>query len=361
MSFASAISGSSCSSHEQQRSIYLPEGERDREKLDILNEALISISDGTFSAFPNYINLSWDELSKKAKENHIRNVKDAVMLVLGTVAPSQEDAIWQSLLQSELSRRDPVRCTFDVGLEAILQAYKECKNKSTKIQILSLICNKYSVSELQEFIPGISVGQIKNARKHAEEQGPGEPKTEIFRCRLDMKKVNEFIDFISRSTFLQDVALRKNPAFVRTMTASKIVYLYQEECKQEGKLPLIERTCFRILEVCAASKQKSLQGLDNTSTEGVKAFESLESLVDNLTKHGAEAAWAQETVQKLIAGKQYLKGEYKCHLGSNEMCADHCTVYFLSVLRRRNFLKHVSTSTISHVLTVKTLEMFLEK
>ena len=99
----------------------------------------ISISDGTFSAFPNYIDLSWDELSKQAKENHIKNVKNAVMLVLGTVAPSQEDAIWQSLLQSELSRRDPVRCTFDVGLEAILQAYKECENKSTKIQILSLI------------------------------------------------------------------------------------------------------------------------------------------------------------------------------------------------------------------------------
>ena len=69
-----------------------------------------------------------------------------------------------------------------------------------------------------------------------------------------MKKVNEFIDFISRSTLLQDVAfgtkkLKLNsgetmsiPAFVRTMTASKILYLYQEECKQEGKLLLIERT-----------------------------------------------------------------------------------------------------------------------
>ena len=186
------------------------------------------------------------------------------------------------------------------------------------------------------------------------------------------EKVNEFIDFISRSTFLQDVAFGTKklkldsgetisiPAFVRTMMASKIVYLYQEECKQEGKLPLIERTCFRILEVCAASKQKSPQGLDNTSTEGVKAFESLESLVDNLTKYGAEAAWAQETVQKLKAGKQYLKGEYKCHLGSNEMCTDHCTVYSLSDPEKK-FLKHVNTSTISHVLTVKTLEMFLEK
>ena len=81
--------------------------------------------------------------------------------------------------------------------------------------------------------------------------------------------------------------------------------------------------------MCAASKQKFLQGLNNTSTEGVKAFESLESLVDNLAKHGAEAAWVQETVQKLKAGKQYLKGEYKCHLGSNEMCANHCTVYSL--------------------------------
>ena len=133
-------------------------------------------------------------------------------------------------------------------------------------------------SQIQGLLPRISLRQIKNASKHAEDQGPEEPvlKEQIFRCRLDMKKVKDFVEFISRSIFLQDVAFGTKtlklhsgrsipiPALFRTMMAAKIVHLYQEECKSENKDPLKERTCFRIIGVCSASKQKSLQGLDNT-------------------------------------------------------------------------------------------------
>lgn len=58
------------------------------------------------------------------------------------------------------------------------------------------------------------------------------------------------------------------------MTTTKIIHLYQQECKQEGKEPMNERTCFRIVQVCSASKQKSLQGLANTSTAGIEAFDA---------------------------------------------------------------------------------------
>ena len=50
------------------------------------------------------------------------------------------------------------------------------------------------------------------------------------------------------------------------MTASKIIYLYHEECHEHCVEPLKEHTCFRLLEVWSTSKQKSLQGLDSTST-----------------------------------------------------------------------------------------------
>ena len=128
------------------------------------------------------------------------------------------------------------------------------------------------------------------------------------------------------------------PALVRTMTAAKIVYLYQEECKRENKDPLKERTCFRIIGVCSASKQKSLQGLDNTSTAGAEAFETLQTLVDNLARNGAGVTWSHEIGRVLTAGKQYLKGEYKSHLGPGECCADHCTVYALSDPEREEFV-----------------------
>ena len=73
------------------------------------------------------------------------------------------------------------------------------------------------------------------------------------------------------------------------MTAAKIIHLYQDECEREDENALGKRTCYRIIEVCSASKQKSLQGLDNTATAGTEAFELLESLVGQLSSNGAGA------------------------------------------------------------------------
>ena len=192
----------------------------------------------------------------------------------------------------------------------------------------------------RKIIPDISRRQIQNARQHAKEIGAGETKVpeKLFRCRLDKDRVREFILFISRSTFLQDVAFgtkkaeaelwsnSTHTAVVRTMTTTKIIHLYQQECKQEGKETLNERTCFRIMQVCTASKQKSLQGLDNTLTAGIEAFKTPETLVETLATNGAGATWGRETVQQLRAGKKYLKCDYKCNLGPDEHCPDHCIV-----------------------------------
>ena len=114
------------------------------------------------------------------------------------------------------------------------------------------------------------------------------------------------------------------------MTASKIIYLYHKECCEHGVEPRRERTCFRLLEVCSASKQKFFQGLGNTSTTGEEAFETITSIVENLDRHRAGATWTRDTFRSLKAGKNYLKSVYKSHLGLVEPCADHCTVFALS-------------------------------
>ena len=116
------------------------------------------------------------------------------------------------------------------------------------------------------------------------------------------------------------------------MTATKIIHLYQEECAQEDENAFGERTCYQILEVCSASKEKSLQGLHNTATAGTEAFELLQSLVGQLPSNGAGAQWGRETVQALRSGKMYRKGEYQSHRGPHELWADHCTVFVLSDL-----------------------------
>ena len=134
--------------------------------------------------------------------------------------------------------------------------------------------------------------------------------------------MKDFVEFISRSTFLQDVAFGTKtlklhsgqsipiPALVRTMMAAKIVHLYQKEYKSENKDSLKERTCFRIIGVCSTSKQKSLQGLDNTSTAGAEAFETLQTLVDNLARNGAGVTRSREIGPALNAGKQKIQESF---------------------------------------------------
>ena len=70
-----------------------------------------------------------------------------------------------------------------------------------------------------------------------------------------------------------------------------------------------KRTLIRVLDVCSASVPKSLQGLDNFSTQGTKAFEFLCETVDRIADQAKSQAWAKETKQALWSAKQYLRAD----------------------------------------------------
>ena len=170
MSFGSVLSAPTSSSQEDETTVYLPEEGRKKINLDALNYALGVISEGKVQPIPHYLGLAWNTLSCAAKEEHTRNAVEAVSLVLRALAPSQEENLWEAVTESrQLSTGCDVK--EDVALEAILLAYRECINRATKTQILSLISDKYSQSELQELLPEILLRQIKNARRHAERVG----------------------------------------------------------------------------------------------------------------------------------------------------------------------------------------------
>ena len=123
-------------------------------------------------------------------------------------------------------------------------------------------------------IPGLSKARIDQARNHATETGKGQPILEktIYRARIENAKVDHFLDYISRPALLQDVAFGTKtlkldsgggviiPAVVRTLIPSRIIRQYICYCKQEQFQPASERSLYRILDVCSASMQKSLQG-----------------------------------------------------------------------------------------------------
>ena len=234
----------------------------------------------------------------------------------------------------------------DTGLvETLISAHNDAENWQTKRQILSLFVNDFSKTELQEMIPGLSKWRIDQARRHAIDVGEGQPvvETPIFRTRLDPVKTDHFIDFISRPCFLQDVAYGTRklkldsgehaviPAVIRTLIPSRIIAQYLAYCSDIEFEPASERTLFRILEVCSASMQKSLHGLDYITTDGAQGFECLENIASTLRNEQAvSSSWEKECKQQLVDAKRYLKADYKLHLSRDERCADHCIVYALS-------------------------------
>ena len=73
---------------------------------------------------------------------------------------------------------------------------------------------------------------------------------------------------------------------------------------------------------CVKTNVRSLQQLDNMSTTGEEAFNTVASIVENLARQGAGAIWTRDTLRSLSAGNNYLKSVYKSHLGPEERCVD---------------------------------------
>ena len=148
-------------------------------------------------------------------------------------------------------------------------------------------------------IPGLSKLRIDQARQHATEAGKGQPLPEIpsFRTRSEHEKVDHFIEYISRPEFVQNVAFGTKtlkldsgekiiiPAVIRTVIPPRIIRQYLEYCKEQEFEPTSRRSLYWMIEVCSASMQKSLQGLDNITADGTEAFDQIFLMLEGL------AAW----------------------------------------------------------------------
>jgi len=107
------------------------------------------------------------------------------------------------------------------------------------------------------------------------------------RVRIDMSKLEHFIEFINRPYFYQNVSdgtkvikldsgeTMEMPNVVRTVTRSTMINQYMQLCQEEKCEPLSRTTLFKILDVREASQRKSLQGLYNTAADGSAAFQRL--------------------------------------------------------------------------------------
>ena len=120
------------------------------------------------------------------------------------------------------------------------------------------------------------------------------PKFLVSVQELSTKKVDHFVEYISRPEFVQDVAFGTKtlkldsgekiiiPAVIRTAIPSRIIRQYLDYCKEQDFEPASKRSLHRMIEVCSASMQKSLHGLDNTTADSTEAFDQVFSMLEGL-------------------------------------------------------------------------------
>ena len=194
----------------------------------------------------------------------------------------------------------------------------------------------------------------------------------VHRRRISTSQIQHFVDFISRPEMVQDVAFGTKtlkldsgdsiiiPAVVRTTIPSRIIEQYQSYCTQNGFEPAGQRSLYRMIDVCAASLQTSLQGLDNTTAEGTDAVDNMNDLVDTLGNLGSSDQFTKLAHQGIKEAKRYLKTEFKGHVGREKMCAGHCTTYALNDPSEKKFQRPCDTSHNVECKSCISLEKVME-
>ena len=303
---------------------------------------------GNFTPIESRLKTTLNEASKEERRSCVQSAREACRIVCNIVAPKAGDDLLRSVgtLDSEI--------TVSKNLDELMSAYRDAPSNSSKTQILSLYVNWYPVKalmKLHEKYERITEWQVRKAKEHARNVGPGIPseKTTRHRVRMDMVKLEHFLDIINRPYFYQDVAygtrklklesgeILTMPNVVRIVTRSTMVSQYMQFCSDENFEPLSRTTLFRILEVRGASQQKALQGLDNTAADGVAAFDTLEKIAAQLERMGASSEWVKTTKRNLKDSKRYLKTQYKVHCKEERDCADHCKSFALSDSKDKDF------------------------
>lgn len=303
--------------------------------LGFLNQFL---KQGGCSSVSGQLLLPLDDASSSTLRYYKRKAREAVALTLHCIAPGQENDL-MSLIQPAVPF--PIADELD---KVVVKCYNDASSWYTRRQILSILAPHRTKEQLMDMIPGLTKYRVDEARKHAREVGQAQPvEVEgVTRSRLNEVKVDHFLDFISRPDFVQDVAYGTKvvklshgekleiPKVVRTVITSRIIQLYQAYCEEVAFEPLSRSTLYSIIQVCAASQQKSLSGLDNIAAEGSEAFDSLFTIAESLGDLQYPAASLEDLKKKIRSSKQYLKTDYKLHISEANPCADHCITFALS-------------------------------
>ena len=142
---------------------------------------------------------SFDEASIEEQEECIDRATEACHLVCHVIAPDDGEKLFQTLQKQNDQTTEE---SLPGDLLAMITAYKNAPTRNLKTQILSIYAHRYTnekLKKLHEPFEKLTNYQIKRARAHAQNIGPGLPVQKKFsnRVRIDMTKLDHFLTFVN--------------------------------------------------------------------------------------------------------------------------------------------------------------------
>ena len=102
-------------------------------------------------------------------------MSEVINSLLEVVAPNDAGLLWRALKESrEINQRyDDFKSSESPLLTALIESYKQATHHSTRQQILSVIADKLSFTDLEKLIPGLTRYRFITARSHRLQHGIG--------------------------------------------------------------------------------------------------------------------------------------------------------------------------------------------
>ncbi|CAC5375179.1 unnamed protein product [Mytilus coruscus] len=184
--------------------------------------------------------------------------------------------------------------TLDETALILKDTYNTAETWTLRRQILSVLSRNYSFDEIREMIPDLTKYRFYAAKQHSDEVGCGLPvsRERLTRNKIDIAELEHFIDFIISSDVVKDLPFGMKtmkltsgeivnvPNLIRSLAPSSLVNQYIQFCDSENVGHLGRSTMYKILNDCAASVRRCVEGLDYYVAEGGKAFQDLETIIE---------------------------------------------------------------------------------
>ena len=134
----------------------------------LFNEAMKTHENKMTEPLTFQLTSDWDGICKEEQEVCIEKATEACKVICKIIAPNASNELSQAMKLTEPGISE--------DLEGLMIAYQNAPTRNLKLQILSLDAHRYllkMLKKIHEPYGKITTWQIKMARQHARENGPG--------------------------------------------------------------------------------------------------------------------------------------------------------------------------------------------